>query len=298
MPAGAFKSWTALPFTEDNMALSVVDLYVKILPRTNCKDCGFPTCIAFAGMVVSEKLPLKNCPHIDPDLLEPAQAELEEQYKQGKWLKKDMAAEALSRAKDKAASMALKDVAHRIGGILEDGTGPGPLGLFKGIPHIRLSYFNKSLLVNKEQVTDATGEALTRNEQTFVFIHMTADGTSSPSGKMKSFKEFPNTVSKIVSMVDQVETPLKETFANRLDDLKTRCLANGGTNVRDRYESPDLAFQFRVFPKIYITLLFWDADEGFEPDAKLMFDDTVMDHMDIEAVMFMSEHLAKMLIKP
>ena len=36
------------------MALSVVDLYAKVLPRTNCRDCGFPTCIAFAGMVVSE----------------------------------------------------------------------------------------------------------------------------------------------------------------------------------------------------------------------------------------------------
>ncbi len=276
------------------MALSVVDLYTKILPRTNCKDCNFPTCIAFAGMVVSEKLPLKNCPHIDPDLIETAQAELEEQYRQGKWLKKDMAAEALSRAKNKAASMALKDVAHRIGGILEDGTDPGP---FKGSPHIRLPYFDKSLLVNKEQVTDATGQDLTRNEQTFVFIHLAAGGTSSPTGKMKSLKEFPNTVSKIVSMVDQVETPLKEKFADRLDNLKARCLANGGTNVKDRYESPDLAFQFRVFPKIYITLLFWDADEGFGPDAKLMFDNTVMDHMDIEAVMFMSEHLANMLIK-
>jgi len=26
------------------MALSVVYLYVKILPRTNCKNCRFPTC--------------------------------------------------------------------------------------------------------------------------------------------------------------------------------------------------------------------------------------------------------------
>jgi len=279
---------------EDIMALSVVDLYAKILPRTNCKDCGFPTCIAFAGMVVSEKLPLKNCPHINPKLLAPAQAELEEQYRQGKWLKKDMAAEALSRAKDKADSMDLKDVAHRIGGILEDGSASGPL---KGTPHIRLPYFDKNLLVTKEQVTDAHGENLTRNEQTFVFIHMAAGGTSSPTGKMKSLKEFPNTVSKIVSMIEQVETPLKQKFASQMAELRIRCTANAGTDVSDRYESPDLAFQFRVFPKIYITLLFWDENEGFEPDVKLMFDETVMDHMDIEAVMFMSEHLTQLLIK-
>ena len=274
------------------MALSVVDLYAKILPRTNCKDCGYPTCIAFAGMVVSEKLPLKNCPYIAPDVLENAQIELDEQYAHGKWLKKDMAAEALSLAKDRAASLALDDMASRIGGILEDGDSPGP---FSGIPHIRLPYFTTSLLVSKDRVADEQGEDLSRNEQTFVYIHLTSGGTSSPTGNMKSLKEFPNTVSKIVSMQDVVEKPLKQSFSGRLSDLKTACKTNGGTNVRDRYDSPDLAFQFRVFPKIYITLLFWDENEGFEPDAKLMFDETVMDHMDIEAVMFMSEHLTRLL---
>ena len=80
------------------MALSVVDLYAKILPKTNCKDCGFLTCIAFAGMVVSEKHPLKNCPHIAPDILKAAEQELAQQYKEGKGLKKDMAKEALEWA--------------------------------------------------------------------------------------------------------------------------------------------------------------------------------------------------------
>jgi hypothetical protein len=276
------------------MALSVVDLYAKILPRTNCRDCGYPTCIAFAGMVVSEKLPLKNCPHIAPDLLAQAQAELDEQYRQGKWLKKDMAAEALSLAKERAASMALEDVAQRTGGVLGD---PAVSGPFQGVPHICLPYFTSSLLISKDRVADLQGQDISRNEQTFVYIHLAAGGTSSPTGKMKSFKEFPNTVSKIVSMEDQVEGPLKKAFANQIPKLRQTCLDNGGTDVGDRYESPDLAFQFRVFPKVYITLLFWDENEGFEPDAKLMFDDTVLGHMDIEAIMFMSEHLCRLLTK-
>jgi hypothetical protein len=272
------------------MALSVVDLYVKILPRTNCKDCGFPTCIAFAGMVVSEKLPLKNCPHIDPNLLAPAQEELNEQYALGKWLKKDMAAESLSLAKEKTASMALEDIARRIGASL--GAHDGPL---KGIDHIVLPYFNRTVLISKDRVTDSTGGDLTRNEQTVIYIHMASGGTTSPTGNMKSFKEFPNTVSKIVSMRDQVETPLKETFSARRQALEIACKKTGGTNVKDRYESLDLAFQFRVFPKIFITLLFWDASEGFGADVKLLFDETILDHLDIEATLFLSEHLCKLL---
>ena len=58
------------------MALSVVDLYRDVLPRTNCGDCGFPTCIAFAGMVVSDKHPLDGCPHLAPAVVERCTREL------------------------------------------------------------------------------------------------------------------------------------------------------------------------------------------------------------------------------
>lgn len=264
------------------MALSVVDLYTKVLPKTNCRDCGFPTCIAFAGMVVSEKHPLKNCPHIDADVLTAAEKELEEQYRQGKWLKKDMAREALALAKEKAASMSLPDIAARIGGTMADRT-------------MILPYFNRTIRADQDRICHENGEALTRNEQTFVYIHMAMGGTASPSGKLRSFKEFPNTVSKVVSMRDQVEAPLKRTFSGKPDALKQACEAAGGRDRKTQYDSPDLAYEFRVFPKVAVVLLFWDANDGFEADAKLLFDDTVTLHLDIEAIMFMSEHLADTL---
>ncbi len=106
------------------MPLSVVDIYKQILPKTNCGDCGYPTCLAFAGMVVSEKLPLNNCPHIAREVLATAQAELNDQYAAGQWTKKDMAADALVWAKERAASMDIKDLPTRIGGELKtDPTG-------------------------------------------------------------------------------------------------------------------------------------------------------------------------------
>lgn len=40
------------------MALSVVDIYRNMLPKTNCGDCGSPTCFAFAGKVVSKTISL------------------------------------------------------------------------------------------------------------------------------------------------------------------------------------------------------------------------------------------------
>jgi len=46
------------------MALTGMAIY-KNLPKTNCKDCGFPTCLAFAMQVAAKQKALTDCPHLD-----------------------------------------------------------------------------------------------------------------------------------------------------------------------------------------------------------------------------------------
>jgi acetyl-CoA decarbonylase/synthase complex subunit gamma len=45
------------------MALSGLDIY-KVLPKTNCRDCGFPTCLAFAMQLAKKAVSLDKCPHL------------------------------------------------------------------------------------------------------------------------------------------------------------------------------------------------------------------------------------------
>jgi len=40
--------------------LKVMDIY-KLLPGTNCKECGEPTCFAFANKLVREELDMTRC---------------------------------------------------------------------------------------------------------------------------------------------------------------------------------------------------------------------------------------------
>jgi len=51
------------------MALSGMQIY-KLLPRTNCKDCGFPTCLAFAMKVANKKAEVTDCPHASKEAIE------------------------------------------------------------------------------------------------------------------------------------------------------------------------------------------------------------------------------------
>jgi acetyl-CoA decarbonylase/synthase complex subunit gamma len=48
------------------MALSGIQIY-KMLPQTNCKDCGFPTCLAFAMKLAAKQVELSDCPHVSEE---------------------------------------------------------------------------------------------------------------------------------------------------------------------------------------------------------------------------------------
>ncbi|HUW96645.1 MAG TPA: acetyl-CoA decarbonylase/synthase complex subunit gamma [Anaerolineae bacterium] len=48
------------------MALTGLEIY-KLLPKTNCKDCGFPTCLAFAMKLAAKQAELAACPHISAE---------------------------------------------------------------------------------------------------------------------------------------------------------------------------------------------------------------------------------------
>jgi acetyl-CoA decarbonylase/synthase complex subunit gamma len=45
------------------MALTGIQIY-KLLPQTNCKECGFPTCLAFAMKLAAKQVELSACPYV------------------------------------------------------------------------------------------------------------------------------------------------------------------------------------------------------------------------------------------
>jgi acetyl-CoA decarbonylase/synthase complex subunit gamma len=48
------------------MALSGLDIF-KLLPKTNCKKCGMPTCLAFAMQLAQKRAKLEACPEVSEE---------------------------------------------------------------------------------------------------------------------------------------------------------------------------------------------------------------------------------------
>ncbi|MDD4910026.1 MAG: acetyl-CoA decarbonylase/synthase complex subunit gamma [Candidatus Omnitrophica bacterium] len=56
------------------MALSGLDIY-KLLPKTNCRKCGFATCLAFAMQLAKKAVTLDKCPDLTREAKDALQAQ-------------------------------------------------------------------------------------------------------------------------------------------------------------------------------------------------------------------------------
>jgi acetyl-CoA decarbonylase/synthase complex subunit gamma len=54
------------------MALTGIEIF-KLLPKTNCKECGVPTCLAFAMALAAGKAELSACPYVSDEAKEKLQ---------------------------------------------------------------------------------------------------------------------------------------------------------------------------------------------------------------------------------
>ena len=51
------------------MALTGLEIF-KLLPKTNCKKCGMPTCLAFAMALAQKRAKLEDCPDVSQEAKE------------------------------------------------------------------------------------------------------------------------------------------------------------------------------------------------------------------------------------
>ena len=58
---------TITPSYEGTPKPNIVDI-LKMLPKTNCRECGYPTCLVFATLVAEGAKDVTNCPHLETSM--------------------------------------------------------------------------------------------------------------------------------------------------------------------------------------------------------------------------------------
>ena len=88
----------------------------KELPKTNCRECGAKTCLAFAGAVFQRHKSIGDCPHLDKAVVE--------RFSDGVKLPKAHRAylDEFKKMRHEIINVDLPDAAQRLGGISANGT--------------------------------------------------------------------------------------------------------------------------------------------------------------------------------
>jgi hypothetical protein len=98
-------------------------------------------------------------------------------------------------------------------------------------------------------------------------------------------------------MKSHVETPLKVALKGKIQKLRNAAARLGGQDMTQQIGSADVALYFQVLPRVPVLMMFWgpEPEDDLEAEAKLLFDETITDHLDIESIIFVRGRLQQLL---
>lgn len=266
--------------------LTPMHLY-KLTPRTNCRECGFETCLAFATQVIVGQADLEQCPYLDPDAVRPLRSQLSEQHAAGIGVKREGFEKALEYLRGEIRKWDFRNIAGSLGAEYAEAGGK---------PTLRFAYFDQAVAVTHDDIVTDSGEALGPYDKILLYNYVIG-GAVEPAGEWVGMETLPNSVSKIKSLRGHCETPLAQRFAGRLSRL-AEAIYGIGREIELRDERVDFAAEFPVLPRLTLRVLWWDEDaaEGFAARVKFLFDRKVLETLDLESLLFTCEQLTDRLL--
>ena len=267
------------------MAITVMEV-LKNLPRTNCGDCGQPTCLAFATHVIKEGEDLDKCPHLSGAGAHMGPA-VRAQQEAGVGRRRESLAISLEVLQEKVAPLNFAALAQGLGAVYgEEG----------GRPYLSIAYFGHPLQVFKDELRYPPGAHADPWDAILLYNYIAFQGKEPVAGRWIAYNSLPNSVSKAKTLA-RLEKKLADHFAGRATQLKERVAQLRGEPAAVG-EDADLQAAFLPLPKVPLLLLFWDAEaeEGFAPQAHWLFDASVTHYLDLESMLFLVEHLMERLM--
>lgn len=274
--------------------------FLKYTPATNCGECGYAACLAFAVAVTKGGVTPELCPYLDREAL-PAE------FGVGKAAEFN-AADAVERGQDerdmtlvahlksKVQPLNFQELAPRLGA---DWSSDRP-------EELRFVCLGREVALSSVEVLLDDQEPADPRDQILLYNYVAFGGGSGdnppnvPDGTWVGMESLPNSIAKIRALSTYCEQRLAERFSGRAERLAEVCRMIGiSENFDAQAQSADVGLIIPVLPHVPLYLLFWDQDpeDGFEARVKLLFDRHVLEFLDLESLVFAAERLADRLLE-
>lgn len=126
-----------------------------------------------------------------------------------------------------------------------------------------------------------------------IILHylMRSNGTR-PSGNMITFREVPEGKFYFASFYDRALRPFLAAFGRTPDVLRERGMKAGWR----RCNVGDVCLETNALPLVPIRLVLWCGDEELTPEASMLFDSTVSEHLHTEDIALLAEEVVNGVI--
>lgn len=266
--------------------------FVALTAKNNCGECGCPTCLAFAVAVTKGGQPPLGCPYVKasalPDELvqeagrEGGLATVEKGQNE-----RDMA--LVSHLKAKVRDLDFSRLAPLLGAelLVED-----------GFDNLVFPYLDRQAVMSSERLTLAGESLVDPRDQILLYNYVAFGGGTAPSENWIGMESLPNSISKIRTLATYCEHKLADKFSGRASRLGELCLQVGGRHGAGE-QNGDVGMVIPVLPFVPLYLIFWDEDteDGFPAKVKILFDENVMNFLDLESLVFAAEKMAERILE-
>lgn len=261
-------------------------------PKTNCGECGHPSCLAFSAAVTRAGLEISLCPYINLNGLAEQKVSTDRDLES---LAKEVSTEhdlaLVKHLQSKVSDLDFKARAATHGAQWQE---DAPDVLY-------LRYLGQNVMLGKNEVLIDNERIADPRDQILLYNYIVSKGGRKPGNDWIGMESLPNSISKVKTLATYCE----KKIAAHLTGKPSGALKEIGT-LLDGYEGPaelsasaTSSIVVPVLPMVRQFLLFWEEEpeEGFEPKAKVLFDRFVLDFLDLESLVFSAERFAERLVK-
>lgn len=249
----------------------------QLLDKSNCRECGEKTCLAFAGAVFQGKRKIAECPKLDRETIKRfsgAQEDPNNVFVEG--------ADFLEQLKSEIAGADLVAAAQRVGAEFTNGK-------------LTLKVLGKDFSV------DAEGKIYTQihiNPWVAVpfLIYLLAGKGLPVTGNWVSFRELKDGKERYPLFRKRCEEAMKQvadTYTDLFDDLVHIFSAR---QVEKQFES-DISVVLYPLPRVPMMICYWQPEDGLESSLNVFFDETADQNLDADTVFTLGVGLAQMFTK-
>ncbi|MFO7784832.1 MAG: DUF3786 domain-containing protein [Thermodesulfobacteriota bacterium] len=250
---------------------------LKVLDRSNCRECGEPTCLAFAAAVFKGKRSLDECPRLDPQLLEEYAADATI----GRNNEEDME-DAAAGLRNRVSAVDLASAAVRLG------------GRFSG-DRLTIKVCGKDVHVDTRG--KVTSGIHVHPWLVIPLLTYVLEGEGRPvSGNWVPFRELRGGGPWQGLFEQRCEKPLKKVADLYTDLFEDMLHVFNGKRVDNLFDS-DISIVLYPLPRVPILFCYWKPEDGMESSLNMFFDVTAEKNLTIDGTYALITGLVRMFEK-